>query len=108
MGLANFQTPLRVALLALVAAMLAAQSTAADNGDASTREERSHWSLQPRSQPNVPTFSEPHDTAWVSNSVDAFILARLKQAELRPSSPADRRTLVRRLSFNLLGLPPTP
>src|SRR5437016_1254786 len=81
---------------------------AADKGDAYTAEERSHWSLQPRSQPALPAFSEPQDSRWLSNAIDAFILARLKQAELRPSPPADRRTLIRRLSFNLLGLPPTP
>src|SRR6266436_6846681 len=81
---------------------------AADKGDVYTAEERSHWSLQPRSQPSVPAFDEPQDALWLSNPIDAFILARLKQAELRPSQPANRQTLVRRLHFNLLGLPPTP
>ena len=56
----------------------------------------------------MPAFDEPQDAGWLSNPIDAFILARLKQAELRPSPPAEPRTLVRRLNFNLLGLPPTP
>jgi hypothetical protein len=92
----------------VLCAVWIASVAAADKGDAYTAEERSHWSLQPRSQPAIPAFSEPQDTRWLSNAIDAFILARLKQAELRPSPPADRRTLIRRLSFNLLGLPPTP
>jgi Protein of unknown function (DUF1553)/Protein of unknown function (DUF1549) len=81
---------------------------AADKGDVFSDEERAHWSLQPRSQPAVPTFADAQDRAWLSNPIDAFVLARLKQAELNPSPPADRRTLVRRLHFNLIGLPPTP
>jgi hypothetical protein len=47
------------------------------------------------------------DTAWVQNGIDRFILARLEQEGIRPSAEADRVTLIRRLSFDLIGLPPT-
>ena len=46
--------------------------------------------------------------SWVRNEIDAFILAKLEQEKIAPSPEADRRTLIRRLSFDLLGLPPTP
>jgi hypothetical protein len=112
MRVANYQHRPRVAVALLAVAMLAytlaASAAAADKGDVYTPEERSHWSLQPRSQPAIPVFDNAQDAGWLSNSIDAFILARLKQAELRPSPTADRRTLIRRLSFNLLGLPPAP
>jgi len=76
--------------------------------DVFTPEERAHWSLQPRSQASVPGFASAGDGAWLANPVDAFILARLQKADLQPAAQADRRTLIRRLSFNLRGLPPTP
>ncbi len=63
-----------------------------------------HWSLQPLAPIEPPTPSDP----WVAAGVDAFILAKLHDAGLTPSPPADRRTLIRRLYFDMLGLPPTP
>jgi Protein of unknown function (DUF1553)/Protein of unknown function (DUF1549) len=73
-----------------------------------TETERRHWAFQPRSHPTVPTFQSPQDKAWVRNPVDAFILARLKKEGLTPAAPAERRTLIRRVYFDLTGLPPTP
>ena len=73
-----------------------------------TAVERRHWSFQPRQTPAVPTFTAPGEKAWVKNPIDAFVLARLKQEEMAPAPEADRRTLIRRASFALLGLPPTP
>jgi hypothetical protein len=73
-----------------------------------TETERRHWAFQPRSQPAVPTFTSAQDSAWARNPVDAFVLARLRKEGLAPSAPADRRTLIRRLYFDLTGLPPTP
>jgi hypothetical protein len=67
-----------------------------------------HWSLRPRSRPAVPQFRAPADRTWVRTPVDAFLLARLRQEGLRPAPEADRRVLIRRLTFDLLGLPPTP
>ena len=63
-----------------------------------------HWSFKPVMPPNVPSTTFPN---WQKNPVDAFIGKRLKQAGLSPSEPANRVTLIRRLSFDLRGLPPT-
>ncbi|MEP7338788.1 MAG: DUF1549 and DUF1553 domain-containing protein [Acidobacteriota bacterium] len=48
------------------------------------------------------------NSAWVKNPIDAFVLAKLEEKSLQPSSPADKRTLLRRVTFDLTGLPPTP
>jgi mono/diheme cytochrome c family protein len=63
------------------------------------------WSLQPLARPTVPLVKTP---GWARTPVDAFILHRLEQQGMKPSAEADRRTLIRRLYFDLLGLPPTP
>ena len=70
--------------------------------------ERQHWSFLKPIRPEVPTFSESADRAWIQNEVDSFILASLKMHGLRPAPEADRQTLVRRLYFDLTGLPPSP
>ena len=64
-----------------------------------------HWSFQPIRVPRVP---EVKQHAWIKSPIDAFVLARLEKEGLRPSPEADRVTLIRRLSLDLLGLPPTP
>jgi hypothetical protein len=64
-----------------------------------------HWSFQPMQNPSVPTVK---DAAWPKSPLDHFILAKLEEAELKPAPPADRRTLIRRATFDLTGLPPTP
>ena len=63
------------------------------------------WSLQRLSASELPAVN---DASWCRNPVDRFVLARLENHRLRPSSPASRRVLVRRLYFDLLGLPPSP
>jgi hypothetical protein len=70
--------------------------------------DRSHWSFQPRATPVVPEFVDAADRAWVRNEIDAFNLARLTQIGLRPAPEANRRTLIRRVYFDLIGLPPSP
>jgi hypothetical protein len=70
--------------------------------------ERRQWSFVKRGNPAVPTFNSPADRAWVQNPVDAFILSKLQKEGLRPSPSADRRVLLRRVYFDLIGLPPTP
>ena len=70
--------------------------------------DRRHWAFQPRSHPEVPAFSSASDRAWAKSPVDAFILARLQKEGLKPSPPASRSVLIRRLYFDLTGLPPTP
>src|SRR5687768_2937530 len=67
-----------------------------------------HWALIPRTSPPVPVSREPKASAWVRNPIDAFILARLEKEGLAPSKEADRTTQIRRMTFDLTGLPPTP
>jgi hypothetical protein len=64
-----------------------------------------HWSLVPPARPSLPAVQ---DTAWPLNPIDRFILARLESRALRPAPQADRTTLIRRLTLDLTGLPPTP
>ena len=64
-----------------------------------------HWSFQPVKRPHVPT---PKQQERVRTPVDAFVVAAQEEQKLRPSEEASRRTLIRRLSLNLIGLPPTP
>ncbi len=76
-----------------------AESTRAANPD----KQPAHWAWQPLKKPAIPaTAAKP------GNPIDAFIRARLAKANLSFAPAADRRTLIRRLSFDLLGLPPTP
>ena len=66
---------------------------------------RKHWAYQPLKAPASP---EVTDAAWPANDVDRFILAKLESAGLQPGPDAKKITLVRRLYFDLIGLPPTP
>ena len=63
-----------------------------------------HWSMLPVRAVQVPLVN---DTKWPNNEIDYFVLNRLAQHGLEPSPPADRETLIRRLYFDLIGLPPT-
>ena len=74
---------------------------------ASERERNTWWSLKPITNPRVPRL-DPDQAAWARTPIDAFIIAMLRQQGLKPAPEADRRTLVRRLSFDLIGLPPRP
>jgi hypothetical protein len=64
-----------------------------------------HWAFVAPKRPPVP---EVKDTAWPRNAIDNFVLFRLESEGLKPSPPADRATLLRRVTFDLTGLPPTP
>lgn len=63
-----------------------------------------HWSYAPPQRPALPTVARAD---WCRNDVDRFVLARLEQAGLQPEPKADRYRLIRRLTFDLTGLPPT-
>ena len=65
------------------------------------------WSFKPLERPPVPHL-EGAEADWVRNPVDAFVLARLRSKGLRPTAPAGRRTIIRRLFYDLTGLPPSP
>jgi hypothetical protein len=64
-----------------------------------------HWAF---TKPGRPTLPQVEEKSWPRNAIDHFILAKLEAAGLKPSPEADRHTLARRLSFDLIGLPPTP
>ncbi len=66
---------------------------------------RDHWSFKPLTNPTPP---HTRDADWPCHPIDRFVLARLEQAGLRPACPADRVTWLRRVSLDLIGLPPTP
>src|SRR5215207_1851238 len=68
-------------------------------------EYKGHWSYLKPTRPQVPQVDQP---GFVRNPIDRFVLARLKEQNYTPSPEADRVTLIRRLSFDLIGLPPTP
>ncbi|MBX9789149.1 MAG: PSD1 and planctomycete cytochrome C domain-containing protein [Pirellulales bacterium] len=88
--------------IALGAPYPVADSIAAD---ARAKAWRNHWAFGPVTHPEPPPAKNP---AWVRNPIDQFIAKRLDAAELEPTAEADRRTLIRRLTYDLIGLPPTP
>lgn len=66
-----------------------------------------HWSTRPLQRPELPEGLDVQDQEWTSNPIDLFVLTEMKRHGLKPSAPASARTLIRRMSFDLLGLPPT-
>ena len=66
---------------------------------------KNHWAFEPVQKPQPP---EVANRAWVQNPIDAFILKRLEDAQLSPAAPAEPVALVRRVYYDLTGLPPTP
>jgi hypothetical protein len=66
---------------------------------------KAFWSFQPVKSPKVPAVK---NQAWVTNPIDAFVLAKLEQANLKPNGPASKAQLVRRAYYDLTGLPPSP
>ena len=98
---------LKLIAAGIMLASLALASDIAPLGSYTPRE-RAHWAFVKRATPAVPAFALAADKAWGKNPVDAFILQRLKQEGLKPAPPADRVTLIRRLYFDMTGLPPSP
>ncbi len=78
---------------------------AAAAGFAITSEQRAFWPFQAPRAPRVPAVKQP---VWAGNPIDRFIRAKLEEKGLAPAMPADRRTLIRRVTYDLTGLPPTP
>ena len=68
-------------------------------------EARRHWAFRPVRKPSPPTV---RDAAWVKNPIDAFVLAKLEENHRAPAQSADRRDWLRRVTFDLIGLSPTP
>ncbi|MCE9607320.1 MAG: PSD1 and planctomycete cytochrome C domain-containing protein [Planctomycetia bacterium] len=80
-------------------------ATTTDTPEDYERLRRKHWAWQPLKSPAVPNV---RDTAWPRDDLDRFILVGLEAAKLAPVADAERLVLIRRLSFDLTGLPPTP
>ena len=74
-------------------------------GDVIRPEDRRFWSFRPVADPPAPAVKDP---GWCKQSLDRFILAKQEEKGLHPVGPADKRTLIRRATFDLIGLPPTP
>jgi hypothetical protein len=74
-------------------------------GEAAAKKDGPWWSFEPIKRPALPDVKQ---SAWVRNEIDRFVLAMLEAKGLKPSAEADRATLIRRVTFDLHGLPPTP
>jgi hypothetical protein len=98
---------LPAAQIALIKAWIDAGAVWPDTpaSTASAAPKPKHWAFIPPQRPALP---EVHNVAWVRNPIDRFVLAKLESESLKPSPEADRATLLRRLSLDLIGLPPTP
>src|SRR5213079_1460548 len=77
-----------------------------ESSGAGSSEKKTWWSLRPLTRPAVPKVTDANFV--LRNPIDAFILAKLREQKLSPSPEADRRTLIRRVYFDLVGLPPAP
>ena len=64
-----------------------------------------YWAYRPLKRPQVPSVNASN---WINNPIDAFILAKLKAHDLTPAAPASKLTLIRRVYYDLTGLPPSP
>src|SRR5213079_765250 len=73
--------------------------------DKVTDEDRKFWSFQPLQKPSVPRVK---NASWCRNDLDRFILAKLEEKKLKPNPAIERRKLIRRVYFDLIGLPPGP
>ena len=100
----GFQTASRAISMALVA-LVQVSAPAAEPVPIDWAKARQHWSLVP---PKAQTQPRVKDTTWPRQRADHFILARIEQNDLTPSPEADARTLIRRVFFDLTGLPPSP
>jgi hypothetical protein len=88
-----------------LAAALLLGNLAVDRADSPRPASERHWAFQPVRRPAVPVV---RDLSWVRTPIDAFVLARLERHGIQPASPAEKPTLLRRVYFDLIGLPPTP
>ena len=106
----TLRSSLVLIIVNLISPLLATLPAAADSPEALveapiTDGDRAHWAFQPIVKASPPAVT---DRDWPRTPVDAFVLARLEKKGLTPASIADRATLLRRLTFDLTGLPPTP
>ncbi len=101
----NEKPPLPASEIARIAAWIDAGAQGAEDVSGQPQAPGRHWAYLPPRRPAVPAVK---NAAWVRSPIDAFVLARLEREGLSPSPEAPKQTLVRRLSLDLVGLPPTP
>src|SRR4030095_5485084 len=80
-------------------------SNAAERKGIDVEEGQKFWSFRPIRNPPLPPVRQDD---WPISPIDRFILAKLEEQGLKPAPPADKRTWIRRVTFDLIGLPPTP
>src|SRR5262245_38210349 len=91
-------------VLSYVAFFTACGANAAPAGDPFDAKARAHWAFQKIVRVPPPVI----EGAWVRNPIDAFIAAELLGKKIQPGPPADKSTLLRRVTLDLIGVPPTP
>ena len=97
-----------IALLAAFTVLWGAEHDAIAPLGSYTPAERRYWAFQPRAAVEPPVLSDPAAKKWIQTPIDAFILEGIRKAELKPAPPATRESLIRRATYDMLGLPPTP
>ncbi|MEJ7709065.1 MAG: DUF1549 domain-containing protein [Pyrinomonadaceae bacterium] len=97
--------PLKAEQLALLRRWIDQGAKWPDDASAADAKIETHWAFVTPHQPQVPAVA---NSAWVRNPIDNFVLARLEKEKLKASPEADKATLLRRVSYDLTGLPPTP
>jgi hypothetical protein len=97
--------PLPAAQIDLIRAWIDQGAPWPEDAGGSSADPNKHWAFQSLVHVVPPKVK---NTSWVRTPIDNFILAELEKVQLQPNPPADRRTLIRRAYFDLLGLPPTP
>jgi hypothetical protein len=101
--LANFAQALKCALPGIILVLCGAMG--ADAAEQTKPAPAKHWSFIAPQKPVLPLVQKK---SWLRNSIDHFVLARLEKEKIEPSPETDRSTLIRRLSLDLIGLPPSP
>ncbi|MFO0939100.1 MAG: DUF1549 domain-containing protein [Gemmataceae bacterium] len=89
----------------MIALISVADSAVCAEPDRFTPEQKNHWAWKPVVKVQPPAVS---NSAWVKNPIDRFVLAKLENANLKPAAPATKEQLLRRVTFDLIGLPPKP
>src|SRR5690606_11464067 len=97
--------PLTAAQVATIKAWIDEGAVWPDDAVAEEISRSKHWSFQPIRRPELPVVK---NRRWTRQPIDHFILARLEQQKIQPAPEANKATLIRRLSLDLLGLPPSP
>ncbi|MDA0833210.1 MAG: DUF1553 domain-containing protein [Planctomycetota bacterium] len=99
------QEPLTADEIALITTWIKQGAEGPEGEIAASEYKSDHWAFQPIARPAAPSVTQPN---WLRNPIDAFVMARLDEAKIAPAPDADLSTLIRRVSLDLTGLPPSP